>query len=96
MDSILDEDVKSSAEESCEEQNKAQREISYSLTNPKEDKTIPVSKENEKKPNTEGIMSKDEPRPVSQMKLKMPDDVELQSEMEDARTPSNKDENVFF
>ncbi|XP_050457600.1 NAD(+) hydrolase sarm1-like isoform X1 [Cataglyphis hispanica] len=92
LDSILDEDVRSSAEESCEEQNKAQREISYSLTNPKEDKTIPVSEENEKKPNTEEAKS----RLVSQMKLKMPDDVELQSEMEDARTPSNKDENVFF
>ncbi|KAL6426809.1 hypothetical protein ACFW04_009256 [Cataglyphis niger] len=92
LDGLLDEDVKSDAEESCDEQNKAQHEKSHSLTNPEEDKIIPVSKENEKKPNAESIESKDEPRPVPRIKSK-PDAVDMQSEMENARISSNKDEN---
>lgn len=92
LDGLLDEDVKSGAEESCEEQ-KAQREKNRSLTNLEEDKTIPASRENQKKPSTEAIESKDEPRLVPRMKSKMSDAVEFQSEMENARTSSDKDKN---
>lgn len=90
LDGLLDEDVKSGAEESCEKQNKMQREKSRSLTNPQEDKTIPISKE---KPNIESIESKDEPRPVPRVKSKMPDAIEFQSELEDPQTSSDKNEN---
>lgn len=88
LDGLLDEDVKSGAEESCEKQNKMQREKSRSLTNPEEDKTIPLSKE---KLNIEDVESKDEPRPVRRMKSKMPD--AIQSELEHPRTSSDKNEN---
>lgn len=98
LDGLLDEDVKSGAEarsETCEEQNKVQREKSHSLTNPEEDKTIPASKENQKKLSTEDIEFRNEPRPVPRMKSKMSDVVEFQSEMEDVRTnvSPDKDEN---
>lgn len=90
LDGLLDEDVKSNVEESCEEQNKIQREKNHSLTNLEENKTILASKENPKKPNAEAI--EDEPRPVPRTKSKMADS-EFQSEMEDAQTFSDKDKN---
>lgn len=81
--------MKSSAEESCEEQNKMQREKNHSLTNLEENKIIPASKENQKKSNTEAI--ENEPRPIPRMKSKIAD-TEFQSEIEDTQT-SDKDKN---
>lgn len=89
LDGLLDEDVKGGAEESCEKQNKMQREKSRSLTK-EEDKTISISKE---KPSIEGIEPKDEPRPVPRMKSKTSDAIEFQSDLENARTSLNKSEN---
>ena len=55
-----------------------------------ENKIVPVSEENQKKPNIEVVESKDELRPICRIKPKMPN--EFKSETENKRISLNKND----
>jgi len=75
-----------------EEQNKGQCENDRECPSmsSEENKIVPVSEENQKKPNIEVIESKDELRPICRIKPKMPN--EFKSETENKRISLNKND----
>lgn len=84
LDGLLDEDAKND-----DEQDKVQCEKSREcpLTSIEDDTVVPVLKESQKKPNTEIVESKNEPRPVLRTKPKVS---ELKSETEDIQVALDK------
>ncbi|KAL0102227.1 hypothetical protein PUN28_018637 [Cardiocondyla obscurior] len=60
--------------------------------NSENDKVIPTLEQSPKQPDIEAIESKNEPKPAPRTKPKVPDAVELKSEMKNGRMSSSKDE----
>lgn len=88
LDGLLDEDTKNG-----EEQDEVQREKSRECpsTSSEDDKVVPAE-ESQKKPDTETVESKNELRPVSRTKPKVPDVIGLKSETEAVQGASDKNE----
>jgi len=87
LDGLLDEDAKNG-----EEQNKGQCEKDRECPsmNSEENKIVPASEKNQKKPNIEAVESKDELRSICRIKPKVPN--EFKSETEDKRISLNKND----
>lgn len=89
LDGLLDEDAKNG-----EEQDKVQHEKNQECppTSSEDDKIVPASEENQTELNTEAVEFKDELRPISKTKPKVPDGIEFKSVKENIRTSLDKDE----
>lgn len=89
LDGLLDEDAKNG-----EEQDKVQHEKNQECppTSSEDDKIVPASEENQTELNAEAVEFKDELRPISKTKPKVPDGIEFKSVRENIRTSLDKDE----